>query len=164
MRVLIRAATPDDWPVMRRVFIDAGMAAWIHIVPAETLEQNQPPERWNPRYATDVLVADVDGAVAGFVYVRASQDSDATDDVGEIDSFYTHPSVWGQGVGRSLMAAAIARLRELGCSEATLWTEHRNDRPRRFYERAGWTLDGAERHREYRGTPLIEVRYRRKID
>jgi len=62
------------------------------------------------------------------------------------------------------MAAALTRLRELGFSEATLWTEHRNYRPRRFYECAGWTLDGAERHREYRGTSLIELRYRRKID
>ena len=162
--MLIRAATPDDWPAMRQVFMDAGMAAWSHIVPADTLEQNEPPDRWNPLRATDVLVADVDGAVAGFVYMRASEDADATATVGEIDSFYTHPSVWGQGVGRSLMAAAITHLRELGFGEATLWTEHRNHRPRRFYERAGWTLDGAERHKEYRGTALIELRYRRTID
>ena len=161
--MLIRAAAPDDWPVMRRVFIDAGVVAWSHIVPAEALEQNEPPGRWNPQYATDVLVADVDGAVAGFVYVRASADADATADVGEIESFYTHPSVWGQGVGRSLMTAAIARLSELGFSEATLWTEHRNHRPRRFYERAGWSLDGEQRHKEYRGTSLVELRYRRKL-
>jgi len=94
--MVIRAAAPGDWPAMHRVFIDAGMAAWSHIVPAEILEENQPPERWNPQGATDVLVADMDGAVAGFVYVRGSDDSDATPDVGEIDSFYTHPSVWGR--------------------------------------------------------------------
>jgi GNAT superfamily N-acetyltransferase len=161
--VTVRTGTPEDWLVMRQLFIDAGVAAWSHILPRKVLERNSAPERWNPQGGADVLVADVDGHVAGFACVRASADSDAAAHIGEIDSFYTHPSVWGRGVGRLLMDAALARLRARGFSEATLWTEHRNHRPRQFYERAGWTLDGAERRREYHGTSLLELRYRRQI-
>ena len=52
--------------------------------------------------------------------------------------FDPRPSVWGQGVGRALIAAGTEHLAAAGFEEATLWTEHRNQRPRRFYGAAGW--------------------------
>jgi hypothetical protein len=64
------------------------------------------------------------------------------------------------GAGRALLAAGEAALRESGCAEATLWTEERNERPRRFYEAAGWTLDGAVKEDEFLETSVREVRYR----
>src|SRR5262249_41645048 len=145
---------------MRQVFAAAGQAAWGHILPADTLANPTPPERWHPANGADVLVAEIDRALVGFACVCASQDADANSTIGEIDSFYTHPSVWGHGAGRALMTAALTRLAKLGFTEATLWTEHRNHRPRHFYERAGWTLDGAEGRRNFRGTELLELRYR----
>jgi len=145
---------------MRQAFAAAGQAAWSHILPAGTLATPTPPERWHPGNGGEVLVVEADGALVGFACGRGSQDADASSTIGEIDAFYTHPSVWGCGAGRALISAAITRLAELGFTEATLWTEHRNHRPRRFYERAGWTLDGAERRRDFRGIELLELRYR----
>ena len=145
---------------MRQAFAAAGQAAWAHILPADTLANPTPPERWHPVTGADILVAEVADALVGFACVRASHDADANSTIGEIDSFYMHPSVWGRGAGRALITATLTHLAELGFTEATLWTEHRNHRPRRFYERAGWTLDGAERRRDFRGTELLELRYR----
>jgi GNAT superfamily N-acetyltransferase len=110
--------------------------------------------------AADVLVTDCAGVVVGFVCLRASADEDAEPTVGEIDAFYVHPSVWGTGVGQALLSAAVAHLAASGFKVATLWTEHRNHRPLRFYRAAGWRLDGTERRRTFRGTDLLELRHR----
>ena len=76
----------------------------------------------------------------------------------EIALLYTHPRAWGGGRRRALLAAGEAALRERGCSEATLWTEERNERPRRFYEAAGWRSTRRARARVERraaaGAPL----------
>ena len=56
-------------------------------------------------------------------------------------------------MGRSLMAAALDSLRERGCTEATVWSFAANERANSFYERAGFTRDGAERHRGGLGSP-----------
>ncbi|TMD25492.1 MAG: GNAT family N-acetyltransferase, partial [Chloroflexi bacterium] len=43
---------------------------------------------------------------------------------------------------------------------AILWVFAANDRARRFYERAGWRLDGGTRTWEASGAALPVVRYR----
>lgn len=161
MRFAIRAGRHDDWEVMQDIFIQAGQAAWGHILSAAMLADLSAPDRWRPRAGADVLVAECAGGdVVGFVCLRASVDQDAEPTVGEIDACYVRPSVWGTGVGQALLAAAAESLRASGFKEATLWTEHRNYRPLRFYGAAGWRLDGTERRRTFRGTELLELRHR----
>ena len=143
---------------MRAIFRAAGQAAWPHIVDAERLAALEPPARW--RNGPCVLVAEQDGVVVGFVAARPSEDVDATPQTGEIDSFYTHPSVWGAGHGRALLSRALDYLRRSGCTEATLWTAEENHRPRRVYEAGGWQLDGVSRERGHLGRPFVELRYR----
>ncbi|HEV3484178.1 MAG TPA: GNAT family N-acetyltransferase [Vicinamibacterales bacterium] len=145
---------------MRRVFVAAGQTAWNHILPAGTLADLSAPDRWHPGHGGDVLVAERAGDIVGFVCLRPSQDEDAGAATAEVDAFYTHPSVWGMGVGRALLTEAVARLAASGFREATLWTERRNERPLRFYHAAGWKLDGTERRRTFRGIELVELRHR----
>jgi len=38
-----------------------------------------------------------------------------------------------------------------------------NERARRFYERAGWSVDGTEKDDVVAGAPVIELRYRRDL-
>ena len=156
----IRAGRDEDWDAMRRIFAEAGRAAWGEILPADVLADLSAPERWRPGSGADVLVAERAGEIAGFVCLRRSGDDDAGPHVGEIDGFYTQPAVWGAGVGRALLSAAMAQLAAAGFTEATLWTEQRNHRPLRLYRAAGWRLDGAERRRSYRGVDLVELRHR----
>ena len=49
----------------------------------------------------------------------------------------------------------------MGFAESVLWVLPGNVRARRFYERAGWTADGAEKISEVFGVTVPEVRYRR---
>jgi GNAT superfamily N-acetyltransferase len=163
--VIVRRASYDDLEAMTEAKHAAGIAAWPHILPAETLQRLGMPERWwqaigkqDDRRA--VFVAEDGRGVVGFAIVRPSGDEDADRSIGELDGFYTHPSVWGRGAGRELLREAVTFLRETGFREATLWTAEQNHRPRRVYEAAGWHADGTTRRRSLDGVEFVELRYR----
>jgi GNAT superfamily N-acetyltransferase len=147
-RPRVRAAEPADHPAMAEVFLAAGRAAWGFAGEA-ALEAMRAPA-----FTGGELVAEDEHGVAGLVIAAH----------GEIDLLYTHPRVWGSGLGRELLAAGEAQLREAGCTEATLWTEERNERPRRFSEEAGWRADGEARERVWNNAPLRELRYRKTLN
>jgi ribosomal protein S18 acetylase RimI-like enzyme len=106
-----------------------------------------------------LLVAEDDGAVVAFAAIGPSRDEAG---VGEVYAIYADPEAWGRGIGRRLFDAAAAELREAGFAEATLWVLATNERARRFYERAGWQTDGAEKLDE-RLPAVAQVRYRRAL-
>jgi putative acetyltransferase len=72
-----------------------------------------------------VWVAEVDGAVAGYVAFREHE--------GWIDHLYVHPDHQGRGVGPALLAKALEAGRPM-----QLWTFEQNARARRFYEARGF--------------------------
>jgi GNAT superfamily N-acetyltransferase len=149
--MVVRSAQADDEVEILRIFADAARAAWAHILSAEAFDAFD-ARREMPWGIEEVFVADHDGAVVGFAQARL--------ETCELHLLYTDPLVWGNGAGRLLMNAALARLREHGCTDAFLWTEERNERPRRVYERYGWTLSGRRREREVHGCAIAELGYR----
>jgi GNAT superfamily N-acetyltransferase len=164
--ITLRVAAVDDAPAIAETFVEAARAAWRHLAPPDLLDAMPPPtatwaERLGQPAAGDrVLVAEVDHDVVGFVWATPHGDEEGT---GSVETVYTRPRVWGSGVGRALLDAAVVALRGAGCREVTLWTEARNHRPRRVYEAHGWRVDGATREREFLGAPISEVRYRLKV-
>jgi ribosomal protein S18 acetylase RimI-like enzyme len=69
----------------------------------------------------------------------------------------------GSGLGRLLLRAAEQALSDAGHGEAVLWVVAANQRARRFYERAGWYADGAEKRDARLGFEIHEVRYARGL-
>jgi ribosomal protein S18 acetylase RimI-like enzyme len=108
-------------------------------------------------------IADADGQVAGFASVGPSRDSDASELTGELYTIYVLPERWDQGVGADLLRRSEHDLIKHGYAEATLWVLAANERARRFYERAGWRLDG-ERTDRIGEVELEEVRYRKVLE
>jgi L-amino acid N-acyltransferase YncA len=166
----VRPAHDSDVEMMAAIYVAAARQGWAHIYGERNLETIRPPvDHLRAEIAcTDlrqqVLVADRNGQVIAYAVIRPSQDEDADGDrVGELDSLYCDPQVWGEGVGRALMAYLIDALRQSSFAEATLWTSKDNHRPRRIYESAGWTLDGATRDKPWCGTTWRELRYRFKL-
>ena len=115
------------------------------------------------RPADAVLLLERAGILEGFAHVCEVRDADAGHDTGEVSSLYLRPEVWGHGLGRELMAAALSHLVEAGSTSAILWVLATNGRARRFYDAGGWKLDGAERTEHIGGAPVSEVRYRREL-
>lgn len=162
----LRRATPEDAEAIAAVNVAAARAGWTAFLDREDLDRFEPPtdrmrariEEAGPR--SPVLVAVETDQILGFALLRAPADEAASEAVGELSALYVDPSAGGRGVGRGLMAAALAELRAAGCREAVLWTEERNHRPKRIYERYGWRADGAARERVFLGRPIREVRFR----
>jgi RimJ/RimL family protein N-acetyltransferase len=69
----------------------------------------------------------------------------------------------GQGRGPGADDCGEERLRALGHEDAHLWVLDDNPRARRFYEAAGWAVDGTSRRVEFLGFVLDEVRYTKKL-
>jgi len=62
------------------------------------------------------------------------------------------------------MAEVVTRLRNEGFGEAILRVLEDNPRTRRFYELAGWRVDGGSKDEEWLGTLVREIRYRIALD
>jgi GNAT superfamily N-acetyltransferase len=104
-------------------------------------------------------VAEADGRFAGYCYVAApTREADLGSEIAEVVAMYVRPSHWRGGVGTALMEAALERLSGLPYEEAVLWTFKRNDRAVAFYERHGWTPDGAEKIHPRTGEPAVRLR------
>jgi ribosomal protein S18 acetylase RimI-like enzyme len=169
--VAVRTASPDDADAIARVHIGTWQAAYAHIFPAEALDRlasrlAQRAEFWqeaiasgNPRSHT--LVGQERDRVVGFASIGPTRDDDLDpEQVGELFAIYVLPEAWGEGVGRALMRELVARLRKERFRAAILWVLEDNPRTRRFYELAGWRLDGAVREETILDTAVREVRYR----
>jgi GNAT superfamily N-acetyltransferase len=160
LATVIRTATPEEAEAVAGVQVRSWRAAYAHIFPPERLAGLSVEERATMWRRYPPLVAEVDGEIVGFASVGPSQDPDGD---GELYAIYVEPRYWGAGFGRELMAAAEQRLRELGHREAFLWVFEDNPRAHRFYEAAGWELEGATQPIEYLGQSEPEVRYRKVL-
>lgn len=169
---VVRRARVDDADAIGRVHVTSWQAAYAGALPEDILaglsiEDRQ--RRWRERLAdlppsVHVLVVTDDGTLAGFACVSASRDEDATASTGELQSIYLDPEHWGRGLGWALHEEALARLRQDGYRRATLWVLDGNGRARRFYARAGWSVDGATKADSLAGSPPVtEIRYKRDL-
>jgi ribosomal protein S18 acetylase RimI-like enzyme len=138
----IRAARPGD----DRALATLDRATWTTL----TSPAPPPPE---PDWSffrenvdiRDVLVAEVDGAVAG--YLRMSQPSPipAGDHVLLINGLAVSPDFQRRGVGRALIGAAAAQARERGVRRLRLRVLSHNEAALRLYESTGFVVEGVLR-------------------
>jgi ribosomal protein S18 acetylase RimI-like enzyme len=170
MAVHLRPARPGDAGGIARVHIASWQRAYRHVFPAQylaALSVQQREERWLLALTQGthaIVVAEDDDAIVGFVAAGASRDEDVPEGrVGELLTIYVTPRSWGTGIGRRLHDAAIQSLADGGYAEATLWVLDSNQRARGFYERRGWSPDGAVKHGERGGSAITELRYRRDV-
>ena len=147
------------------------LAAWregfVPILPPEFRVPE--PDEFAPRLA-DALsgpgvgstLADLGDRLVGWVTHGSNRDPDAEHATGEVRAIQVHPEHWRGGVGSALLAHALDRLREEGYGAASLWSFDVNRRANAFYERHGFSRDGAEQRREF-SAGALEVRYRREL-
>ena len=155
-KAIIRAGTPEDAAGVARVQVETWQAAYAHALPREQLQAFSVEDRVEQWRRWPPIVAELDGSVVGFVSVGAAHDENAD---GELFAIYVHRGHWSTGLGRRLMQAGEEALRRLGHREAVLWVMADNPRARRFYELAGWSVDGEAREVKMFGFDIAEVRY-----
>ena len=162
--IFVRIARPEDWDDMTSTFRAAGATAWSHIFGSAALADLAPASRWlesitNPKPHSRFWVAEYQRRLAGFATVCPSLVESDEPETAELDALYTHPDVWGKGVGRRLLSESVDFARREDFNSIKLWTAELNHRPRAIYEKSGWLLTGATRSRNLFGTDFVELRY-----
>jgi GNAT superfamily N-acetyltransferase len=163
MTVLLRPVDDADLIAVGALHHRSRAAAYADLVPPETFAARGPEamsawwvERWKWERETHLMtVAEADGELAGFTYVGPSE----TDGAAELYAIHLEPNLVGSGIGRQLMISALGQLATLGAERAVLWVLADNPVARRFYERGGWTPDGATRVAPINDRPLPQLRY-----
>jgi GNAT superfamily N-acetyltransferase len=149
----VREAVAGDADGIGRVHGDSWLVAYAEIFDPEFLKEAVERRRgmWRKLLEdpsmreTTMLVAEVDGDIAGFIHFGES----------EVLGLYVHPDAWGSGVAQQLMG----QFRPTG--DAILWTFAGSAQARRFYEKSGWKLTDEQKTRDFGdGVPRTQVQYR----
>ena len=140
--VRTRRARPDDEDALAA--IDA--ATWTpDVTPAPKPDPPRPffqPGRVAP---ADVVVAEVDGVVAGYAGLRNPIPEPTHRHVLEIGGLAVDPVLQRRGVGRALVDAAVAEAAARGVRKVSLRVLGSNGLARRLYARCGFVEEGVLR-------------------
>jgi GNAT superfamily N-acetyltransferase len=166
----VRPAVLTDAPKVARIGVRAWQAAYQGLMPNGYLDRLSVEQRtasWEQGLARPVepgharlVVEDDDGEVAGFVVTGPTRSGEGT---GEVRVLNVEPTRWGRGLGQLLLAAGVDELRSAGYAAGILWVVEGNVRARKFYELAGWYLDGGRMVDDRFATGAVEVRYRLEL-
>ncbi|MFC7912946.1 GNAT family N-acetyltransferase [Streptomyces sp. NPDC057386] len=109
------------------------------------------------------LVAEAGGRIVGWACHGPYREEDRRTADAELYAIYVDPGHYGTGIGGRLLAESVRRCTSAGHGRMFLWVLKENKGARRFYERAGFTADGAEEPFEVQGVAVPEVRYVRDL-
>jgi ribosomal protein S18 acetylase RimI-like enzyme len=142
MALLVRPARPTDEADLARI----DLATWTPATspappPAEPAAYAFFDERTTP---ADVLVAELDGVVAGYVKLRPVTPLPSNAHVLQICGLGVDPARQGHGAGRALIEAAVRDARARGARKLTLRVLGHNAVARRLYERCGFGVEGVQ--------------------
>ena len=155
--VTIRPATPDDLPAIGRlgamlVREHHGFDPKRFIAPMTNLEQGYATFIGNHLAARDtiVLVADIGGKAAGYVYatVEGFDFMALRGPAGAIQDIVVDPAQREQGIGMKLLVAVNAALAAKGMPRVVLSTAEQNESAQRLFARAGFRRTMIEMTRE----------------
>lgn len=161
--ITVRPANRGDGPALARI----DLATWTPAVsPAPVPVDGDAYQFFTERTVPgDVLVAEVNGRVAGWVQLQSPSELRAHAHVLAIGGLAVEPTSQGAGVGRRLVEAAVQECRRRGARKVTLRVLGSNAPARGLYERCGFEVEGVL-HEEFRlqGRYVDDVLMARRLE
>ncbi len=164
--ISLRPARPGDAAAIAKVHVETWRAAYAGIAPDAylvSMTESKQALQWNHsirRAAAPegVLAAESTdlpgGRIVGFGSCGPARGQPGS---GEIFTLYVAPDWQGQGIGRLLLEALLARLHGGGLNRAVVWVL--GDNPARFFYEALGGRRVAERKQRFAGVELEEAAY-----
>jgi GNAT superfamily N-acetyltransferase len=159
----IRPAHGEDALDLARIHVEAWQATYPGLLPDDYLSALSVSDEaiaWTRRLGQpardQVLVVELEGRVRGFALAGPARGR-PFGIAGEIYALYVDIDWQNRGLGRALLGAALASLRDAGMGGALAWVLGGNP-SRYFYEALGGRLLG-ERQERFAGALLPEVAY-----
>jgi ribosomal protein S18 acetylase RimI-like enzyme len=153
----VRRATPADLAALGRLGALL-VEAHHHFDPQRFMEPGPGTERGYARFLGTqldgpdavVLVAERDGAVIGYAYatVEGANYSALRGPAGVLHDLLVHPAHRGAGIGRALLAAALAALAARGAARVVLHAAEGNVAAQRLFAASGFRRTMVEMTRE----------------
>ena len=146
--------------------ISCWQSAYKGIIPSDYLENMKTEiEQRTDRLKNNLIemtdysyyYATINDKMIGRLIFGKSLDDDKPN-AGDVTAIYLIEEYWYKGYGRKMMDFAVTELKPIGYNEIIVWVVEDNSRARRFYEKYGFTLDGAKKEMQF-GIPLTIVRY-----
>lgn len=150
----VRAAVQEDAPAVGEVHAEAWRVGFSDLFAPGWLRGavEERRQRWESSLAgclvgrSELLVAESDGRVIGFVQYGPSEEAAPA---GEVFALYVHPNHWGSGAARMLSQQASGDLGARGFERIVLWTLAAAERARGFYCHNGWVVTGRSAERDF---------------
>ena len=165
MSFVIRRVFPEDAYEYTAVHTACWQNAYTGIISDEYFEnmaaaQDQRAEKIKQAFLdpgdNEFYCAMYEDKMIGRLIFNRCHDEDKTN-AGEITAIYLLADFWNKGYGKQMMHFALDALKNLGFSEVVVWALVNNTRALRFYEKFGFSYDGAKKEIDL-GQPMIVVR------
>ena len=132
--VILRPANAEDISSIAPIWHRGWQDGHVGHVPEELSTARTERSFWSraAQRLPDTTIAEIEGAVAGFVMVVGD----------EVEQVYVGEDHRGSGVASVLLAEAERRVRHSGHDTAWLAVVAGNQRARRFYAKRGWVDEG----------------------
>lgn len=147
---------------LQQAFLTSATQAALPVVPQERRQAfwREAIEFSEPQ----VLVAQDEDGIIGFVGFDRSRDPGTPPTMGEIWALYVRPTHWSRGVGLALWDAAREGLVDEGCSHVSMWVPLACERALRFAELAGLKREMTTARTSTAGaTRFEEIRLKRPL-
>jgi len=149
MLQLTEPATADDWVLARRLIEEYSAGLGVDLCFQDIARELRELERDYGPPAGALLLARVDGRLAGCVALRRFEPG-----IAELKRLYVLPVARGAGAGRALVEAMLARARALGYARVRLDTLATMQAAQALYRALGFRPIAA-----YRVNPLAGAAY-----
>ena len=156
-----RTATVEDLPVSAEIFLRCWTFSYKSVLSEsarDSFTSESAAELWrksieSPGDKETLLLIDGEEVVA--VFRIGSEKDDPSR--GHLFSLYVDPDSAGRGFGKSALKEAIARIRDRGLTQMTLWVFAKNDIANSLYTKNGFTPTGKSRTTPEWGALEIEL-------